>query len=154
MGERPQGRQQERLDCFVGKWRNSGQTQPGPFGPGGATAGRTAYRWEMGGKWLVYTSHLDIPGMGEYEVRGGVAFDGQADRYDAFAINTLGKLIVYEGVWTDQATLVFTQSHPLPAGRSRIVYRILSGDSMRMSSELLTESGDWKAYFDTEMTRV
>jgi hypothetical protein len=108
----------------------------------------------MGGKWLVYTSRLDIPGMGEYEVRGGVAYNGQTSRYDAFAFNTLGRLIVYEGLWTDPTTLVFTQSHPPPGGRSRIVYRILSGDLIHMRSERITEGGDWEAYFDTEMARL
>ena len=133
---------------------NAEYNNPNECGRGGATTGRTTYRWKVGGKWLVYTSHMDIPGMGEYVVHGGVAFNGQTAKYDAFAINNLGNLMVYEGMWTDRTTLVFTLIHPPPAGRSRVVYRILSEKSMHMSSERLAESGEFEAYFYTEMTRL
>lgn len=144
----------QRLDCFVGDWQDSGQVLPGPFGPGGVTHGRTTYRWQVGGKWLVYTSRMAIPGVGEYEVHGGVTFNGQTGKYDAFAANSLGNLIVYEGVWTDRTTLVFAHTHPPPAGRSRIVYHTLDDGSIHMSSERVTEDGGYEAYFQTKMTRV
>jgi hypothetical protein len=154
MGQRPRAAAEERLDFFVGDWQDAGHAQAGSFGPGGATTGRTMYRWRVGGKWLLYTSHMDIPGMGSYVVHGGVAFNGQTGQYDAFAINNLGNLMAYEGTWTDQATLVFTLIHPPPGGRSRVIYRTLSDGSMRMRSEQRTDSGDFRAYFETEMTRL
>ena len=143
-----------KLAFFVGDWQDAGHTMPGPFGPGGPTTGHTTYRWQVGGKWLVYTSHMDIPGLGEYVVHGGVAPKGQGKEYGAFAVNNLGNLIVYEGAWTDHTTLTFTQVHPPPAGRARVVYRILGDDAMAMASKRMTESGEFEAYFETEMTRL
>lgn len=146
--------EEERLSFFAGDWQDSGQALPGPFGPGGATHGRTTYRWQVGGKWLVYASHMAIPGMVTYEVHGGVTFNNQTGRYDAFAANSLGNLIVYEGVWTDRTTLVFTRTHPPPVGRSRIVYHVLDDGAIHMSSERVTEGGGYEAYFQTKMIRV
>jgi hypothetical protein len=97
---------------------------------------------------------MAIPGMGSYEVHGGVTFNGRTGKYDAFAANSLGNLIIYEGTWTDRTTLVFTLTHPPPAGRSRVVYRTLADGSIHMSSQRMNEDGEWKAYFETEMRRV
>ena len=146
--------EEERLDFFVGDWQDSGQASPGPFGPGGATHGKTTYRWQVGGKWLVYTSCMTIPGMGTYEVHGGVTFISQTGQYDASAINNMGNLIAREGIWTDRTTLVFTLTHPPPAGRSRVVSRALADGAIHVSSERITENGDYEAYFQTKMTRV
>jgi hypothetical protein len=154
MSTQSQGTTDNRLVHFIGDWQDAGRTLPGPFGPGGPTSGRTTYRWQVGGRWLIYTSHMDIPGMGEYVVHGGVTFNDQTKKYDAFAANSLGNLLVYEGLWTDPTTLVFTLIHPPPAARSRVVYRILSDDSMHLRSERLAEDGAFQAYFETEMTRL
>jgi len=154
MSNPPRRPEEERLEFFVGDWQDSGHTLPDPFGPGSATAGRTTYRWQVGGKWLVYTSRMFIPGIGEYEVHGGVTFNDQTGKYDAFAVNNFGNLIVYEGVWTDRTTLIFTLIHPPPVGKSRVVYHVLADGSMRMTSERVTENGDLQVYFQTEMTRL
>ena len=50
MGKRSRAAAEERLNFFVGDWQDAGHAQPGPFGPGGATTGRTTYGWQVGGK--------------------------------------------------------------------------------------------------------
>ncbi|MBN1580295.1 MAG: NUDIX hydrolase [Anaerolineae bacterium] len=55
---------------------------------------------------------------GNLVVHGGVAFSKQNRKYDAYAVNTLGSLLVYEGAWADQehpsddAKLVFRWRDP------------------------------------------
>ena len=151
----PQSRsaEEERLEFFVGGWTNSGHVSPGPFGPGGPVAGDTSYRWAVGGKWLLYVSRLQLPGLEVYEVHGGVAFNSRAGRYDAYAINNLGNLLVYEGEWTDDATLLFSLVHPRSQGRARVVYNKSSDGSFTMTSENAPEEGDFAPYFETSFVR-
>jgi hypothetical protein len=147
----PQSRsaEEDTLDFFVGDWKNSGHVLPGPFGLGGPTTGETSYRWDVGGKWLLYISRLELPGLGGYEVHGGVAFNSRVGKYDAYAINNLGNLLVYEGEWTDDATLVFTLVHPKSRGSARVVYRKLSDGSFKMISENASEEGKFVPYSET-----
>jgi hypothetical protein len=143
-----------QLDFFVGDWHNSGRVMPGPFGPGGAITGSTSYQWAVGNKWLQFTSLLDLPGMGQYEVHGGVAFNVQSGKYDAYAANNLGNLMVYEGEWTDEHTLVFVHTHPTPAGKARLIYRKQPDGSIQMQSDQRDESGDFKTYFETNLMKA
>ena len=145
--------EEEMLDFFVGKWKNSGHVMPGSFGPGGPAAGETSYHWDVGGKWLLYISRLELPGMGEYEVHGGVAFNSQVGKYDAYAINNLGNLMVYEGEWTDDATLVFSLIHPKSEVRARVVYRKLPDGAFTMASENESQEGKFVPYFETDFVR-
>ena len=142
-----------RLQVFVGHWQNSGHLRPGPMGAGGPISGTTDYGWEMDGKWLMYASRLHLPGAGLYEVRGGVTLRGTGDRYDAYAVNSLGNLMAYEGQWTDETTLVFTLTYPTPAS-ARVVYRMLPGGSIQMRSEQKDEKGHFVPYFETNMARA
>jgi hypothetical protein len=144
---------EERLSFFVGDWINSGHVSPGPFGPGGPVTGGTSYHWDVGGRWLLYVSRLQLPGLEGYEVHGGVAFNSRAGKYDAYAINNLGNLLVYEGEWTDDAILVFSLVHPRSEGRARVVYRKLPAGSFTMTSESAPEKGEFVPYFETTFDR-
>ena len=144
--------EEQRLDVFAGRWSNSGRVLHGPFGPGGEVIGETGYRWDIGGKWLVHVSRLELPGLGAYEVHGGVAFDSRTGKYDAYAVNSLGNLLVYEGDWTDDATLVFTLVYPKP-GSARVIYRILADGSFEMASEKASGEGGYEPYFELGFVR-
>ena len=141
-----------RLDCFVGEWTNTGTVFPGPFGPGGPVTGRTSYRWDLGNRWLLYVSRLELPGLGAYEVRGGVTYNRQANQYDAYAINNLGSLLVYEGEWTDKTTLVFTLVHPQPDS-ARVTYQEQPDGAIVMTSARASANGSFETYFVTDLTR-
>jgi len=143
--------QVDRLDIFIGQWKNAGQVIPGPFGPGGEISGSTSYYWGVQGKWLQYISRLELPGIGKYEVQGGIAYNTQSEKYDAYAVNNMGALLVYEGEWVDETNLVFILLHPTPAGTGRICYEILPKKSIRMRSDSLAENGDFETYFKTLM---
>jgi hypothetical protein len=137
------------LDVFVGDWQNTGHLSPGPFGPGGEISGETTYDWGLGGVVLQYTSRLELPGMGPYEVQGGVIFNHQTRIYDAYAVNSLGALLVYKGKWIDDTSLRFTLSYPGTAGGARVEYHLLPGGSIRMMSDRRTKSDEYETYFET-----
>ena len=141
--------EEEMLEFFVGDWNNSGHVSPGPSGPGGPTTGKTSYHWDVRDKWLLYISRLGLPGMEGYEVHGGVAFNGRVGKYDDYAINSLGNLLVYEGEWTDDATLIFTLVYPKPQRRARVVYRKLPDGSFKMTAENTPEEGKFVSDFET-----
>ena len=146
--------EEETLEFFFGDWNNSGHVSPGPFGPGGPTTGKTSYHWDVRGRWLLYDSRLELPGAEGYEVYGGVRFNGRVGKYDAYAINSLGNLLVYEGEWTDDATLVFTLVYPKSQRRARVVYRKLPDGSFKMTAENASEEGKFLPYFETVFDRA
>ena len=150
MNSRSRSAEEERLGFFVGDWHNSGHVSPGPFGPGGPVTGETSYHWDVGGKWLLYISRLELPGLGGYEVHGGVVFSSRVGKYEAYAINNLGSLLVYEGEWVDDASLVFTLVHPQAQGPARVVYRKLSDGSFKMTAENASAEGEFVPYFETD----
>jgi len=143
--------EEEMLDIFEGTWKNTGHMITGSFGPGGKITGTTSYSWEIGGKWLQYTSRLELPGLGYYEVQGGVVFNHQTGKYDAYAINSFGNLMVYQGDWSDDTTLVFTLIHPAPVGSARIVYQKHPDGTIRMYSDRKIENSGFETYFETDM---
>jgi hypothetical protein len=136
----------------VGNWQSAGQIYSGPFGPGGASTGTTTYHWELNGKWLMYTSSLNLPGLDAYEVRGGVAYNPKSQKYDAFAFNNLGALLVYDGYWEDESRLIFNRTHP--PGRSRAVYIKLPDGKIQMNSENSQDGVSYEAYFETTLSRA
>jgi len=145
--------EEERLDFFIGTWTNSGHVSPGAFGPGGPASGTTGYRWDVGGRWLLYHSRFDIRGLGRYEVHGGLSFNSRTGKYDAYAANSLGNLLVYEGEWSDGDKLIFTQIHPGPKGTSRLIYTFSGKGSIRMISQRLAAGGKFETYFETTFSR-
>lgn len=154
MNLQPRSAEEKLLEFLIGKWNNAGRMSPSPLGPGGPATGETSYHWALGGKWLLYVSRLELPGLGRYEVHGGVAFNSRAGKYDAYAINSLGNLLVYEGEWVDGTTLAFMLVHPPPRDRARVVYHTLPDGSFRMTSENAAEGGGFVPYFEIDYERA
>ncbi len=145
--------EEAKLNIFVGDWKNQGTVYPGRFGPGGDSTGETTYRWEVGNKWLYYDSRLHLPGMGDYEVHGGVAYDAQVGKYRAFAFNSLGILLVYTGYWED-TRLIFDLVHPHPKKPSRVVYHTFPDNTFEMHSETSEDGINFTPYFETRFSPV
>lgn len=141
------------LEFLVGEWRNTGQVPQGAFGPGGLVEGKTIFHWGVGNEWLLYLSRLLLPGLGEYEVQGGFNFDPETTKYQAFAVNNLGNMMIYDGEWVDEHTLVFTLINPGSEGSGRVLYIKQAQGSVIMRSEHKTENGVFAVYFETTMQR-
>ncbi len=142
-----------KLDFLVGEWTSSDRTYPGPGGPGGTSAGEASYRWEVGGRWLIYDFRSALPGLGLYEVRGGVAHDSSTDKYQAYSVNSLGALLLYDGVWEAKETLVFTLVYPKRDADTCITYTKRAEGTVRMTSERPAEGGGREVYFETLLSR-
>jgi len=140
-----------KLDFLEGLWTNTGTVAAGAFGPGGPVSGITVYRWEIGNAWLVYKSTLKLPGLGKYEVSGGVSYDSRRSRYIAYAANSMGNLLIYDGSWESDSSLVFLQVFPEPGGLARIRYQKIDDRTIRMLSDRKTETGEFETYFETNM---
>ncbi|MCP4535552.1 MAG: DUF1579 domain-containing protein [Chloroflexi bacterium] len=145
--------EETKLDFLLGKWTSSDRTYPGPFGPGGTSEGAASYRWEVGDKWLIYDFQTHIPELGPYEVRGGVAYDPANHAYKAYSVNSLGKMLLYEGLWESDEMLVFTLVYPQPQKDTRISYIKGPDGTVRMTSERSTEKGGREIYFETLLSR-
>lgn len=143
--------QLSELDIFVGKWRNSGIVEAGRFGNGGECTGETVYYWDDKRVWLHYTSKLQMPGLGEYEVSGGVSYDDKSNHYIAFAHNNMRSLLTYQGYWDDNHRLIFLSTFP-NQDTARIVYVTSESGQITMKSQSLNEDGGYSTYFETTMT--
>ena len=141
------------LDAFAGDWRNSGIVHPGRFGPGGSISGETNFRWQLQARWLCYDSRLELPGMGAYQVQGGVGPNEPAGLHRAWAANNMGNLLVYEGRLEDGTRLVFDQIHPPSPQRARVIYTLPGDGRLLMSSETSADGVTYTPYFETTMTR-
>jgi len=140
-----------KLDFLEGHWDNTGNISPGQFGPGGAVSGSTVYRWDIGNVWLVYKSVLKLPGLATYVVSGGFSYDSGRSSYLAYAANSIGSLMTYEGSWKSDSSLVFLQAFPEPGGLARIRYRKLDDGTVQMLSDRKTKGGGFETYFVTDM---
>ena len=141
------------LDEFVGAWHNCGVVHPGRFGPGGEISGETRFHWQMQGRWLCFDSRLQLPGMGEYQVQGGVTRNDDGS-YRSWAANNLGNLLVYNGRLEQETRLIFDQVHPVGEQRARVVYSLPGDGRLLMRSENSADGRTWSPYFETIMTRA
>jgi hypothetical protein len=142
-----------KLDFLLGDWTSSDRTYPGPQGPGGESQGSASYRWEVGRSWLVYDFQTEIPGMGPYAVRGGAAYVPAQGKYVAYSVNSFGALLLYDGAWEAEDTLVFTLVYPRHHPDTRISYTMRPDGTVRMTSERPAEEGGRELYFETLLSR-
>lgn len=143
--------QETQLNFLLGDWHNTGHVEPGSFGPGGDVTGKTTYWWDVMESWFMYKSRLNLPGLGVYEVQGGVSWDAKVGGYKAYSINNMGNLLVYSGEWEDENTLAFTLVHP--DGDSRVVYIKQADGTVIMQSERGDGDGSYEIYFATTLRR-
>ena len=144
----------QKLTFLEGSWVNTGNVGAGPFGPGGEISGGTVYSWNINNTWLMYKSELILPGFGEYEVTGGVSFDSKRSCYIAFAANSMGNLLIYDGSWEDNSSLVLMQVFPLPSGLTRVRYQKSDDNTIWMFSDRKSETGSFQTYFETTLKPI
>lgn len=139
----------QKLKFLEGSWVNTGNVAAGLFGPGGASLGSSVYSWNINNTWLMYKSELTLPGFGIYEVRGGISFDSKKSCYIAFAANSMGNLLIYDGSWEANSRLELMQVFPLPGGLTRVRYQKSDDGTIWMFSDRKTEAGNFETYFET-----
>jgi hypothetical protein len=103
--------------------------------------------------WLQYEFRTDLPGLGPYEVHGGVAHDAAAGEYRAYSVNSFGKLLLHAGCWESDDTLTFTLVYPEREIDTRVSYTKLPDGRIRMTSERPAAGGGREIYFETILSR-
>ncbi len=138
----------ERLAFLVGEWRTTNRMYEN--GHTTESVGTARYRWDLDNTWLVFESRIGGEKSGHYEVRGGVA-RLPAGGYRAFAYNSLGFLIVYEGAWEGDTRLVFTALGTEAGKGSRVAYEKLATGGVRLLSQRQLPDGSYFTYFEAAL---
>ena len=142
-----------RLEFLAGKWRSTDRSHSGKGAPPATGHGLATYHWGIGDLWMLYVFKTELPGFGAYEVHGGLTYDQASSSYKAFAVNSMGLLMVYEGGWESDYTLVFSLVHPAIQPDTRVSYTQLPDREVRMTSERPTGSGGREVYFETHLKK-
>jgi hypothetical protein len=98
------GPEHERLGVFIGTWRTSGRTVPGPSGPALDIVGTDTYEWLPGRFFVVHRVDVRLGGerMQAIEIIG---YDASSGAYTTRSFDSTGnrgayRVTVRERVWT------------------------------------------------------
>lgn len=139
----------KKLDFLIGEWSTSDLSFSGEDEQAIPSSGQASYHWGVGQKWLLYLYRSELPEIGMYEVHGGFTYDAQAEKYKAFAANSLGLLMIYDGKWETEDKIDFSLVHPQVQPDTRVSYTRLKDGSIRMMSERPDNSGGREIYFES-----
>jgi len=143
-----------KLEFLIGDWRSTDRSYPAQGMEAGTSHGLAVYHWDLGRSWILYLFRTSLPGMGAYEVHGGFTYDPRVKLYKAFAANSLGLLMVYDGDWETEDKLVFSLIHPQVQPDTRVSYQKLADGKVQMRSERPAEGGGRELYFETFLEPV
>jgi hypothetical protein len=89
------GAHHRRLDVWVGRWINEGQTVPAVDGPSVKIVTSDVYEWAPGGFFILHTAYGRIgdTGVGGTEIIG---FDEATGRYRAHFFDSFGNVTVHD----------------------------------------------------------
>jgi hypothetical protein len=138
-----------RLDFLCGEWRSTDYSYSEPGGEAVLSTGSASYEWDVGGKWLLYKFQTQLPEIGIYNVHGGFTYESSSGKYKAFAVNSLGLLMVYDGAWESEAKIVFSLVYPQFQPDVRVSYTLHPGGKVQMISERPAVNGGREIYFET-----
>lgn len=150
----------ERIDFLVGHWYLHPRALAIPPGSSPAPAGVDAagevhYRWHPGTLWLSFDLSATLPGVGGYELSGGVTFEPQSRAYVAYAVNNLGpRVIEYRGQWKDEATLVFDSVAGRGGKLARVQYVRRPDGNVVFSASESPDGNEYHTYFEAVLTRT
>jgi hypothetical protein len=150
----------ERLDFLAGHWylhpRAPVVPSSSPSAPAGAgAAGEVHYDWHPGNLWLSFILSATLPGVGLYEVSGGVTFEPQSRAYVAYAVNNLApQVIEYRGRWKDRATLVFDSVGARGGKLARVQYARRPDGNVVFSASESPDGNAYHTYFEAVLSRT
>jgi hypothetical protein len=141
------GPEHKRLDVFIGKWMNEGQTIAGASAPAVSILTSDVYEWMPGGFFVLHTAYGRIGNMdvGGTEIIG---YDAASKKYRSHFFDSQGNINMQEVTasgdtwkWTGEqtrCTAVFTDR----------------GKTQRAHHERLDEHGNWVPAMDVTLIKV
>ena len=141
------GPEHKRLEVFIGKWMNEGQTTAGASAPAVKILTSDVYEWMPGGFFVLHTAYGRIGnmGVGGTEILG---YDAASKQYRSHFFDSQGHISTHEltgsgdtWTWTGEqtrCTAVFSDR----------------GKTQTAHHERLDEHGNWVGAMDVTLTKV
>ena len=141
------GPEHKRLDVFIGKWMNEGQTIAGASAPAVRILTSDVYEWMPGGFFVLHTAYGRIGNMdvGGTEIIG---YDAASQKYRSHFFDSQGNISMQEltasgDTWKwageqTRCTAVFTDQ----------------GKTQTAHHERLDEQGNWVPAMEVTLTRI
>lgn len=119
-----------KLEFLVGNWSTEDFIYPGFVGPGGTANGQVDFRWEMGNRWLAFSLETELPGHGDYQVKGRMGYNIQAGYYQTVSWNSMNKMYTYRGDWKNNNMLTYHLIHPRQRDNLWVIYEKVSDNKI------------------------
>jgi Protein of unknown function (DUF1579) len=142
------GPELKSLNYFVGSWSTSGETKPGPMGPGGKFSGTDRIEWMPGGFYLVSHTSGSSP-EGKWTGLAIYGYDNEKKAYTYDEFNSMGEGVHATGhldgkVWTWTSDLTM-------GGKTTKTRFVLTEDSptaYTMKFEMSPDGNNWSTVME------
>jgi len=137
-----------KLEFLLGKWSTEDFIYPGFVGPGGTARGTVDFEWEMDGRWLAFSLETELPGTGEYQVKGRMGYNSQAGYYQTVSWNSMNRMYTYRGDWKNSSKLAYHLVHPKQRDNLWVFYEKLSDNQVHKWLEMRDGNGSVKKGYE------
>ena len=148
------GPEVEKLNYFLGNWKESLEVKPGHMGPGGKGAETAHAEWAPGGFFIVIRSAADMGAMGKFTSTAYIGYNAQDKvyTYDEFAStgeHTIAKGTVEGDTWT------WTNESKMDGKtmNGRFIEKITSPNSYDLKYEASMDGGEYTTFMDGQATK-
>lgn len=153
MGPPKPGPELKKLDYFVGNWDSTGDSKPGPMGPGGPMTMQTTAKWMEGGFFVVQNNTFKSQ-MGDGSGMSFIGYDPQEKVYTYSEFNSMGEAFQAKGT-VDGDT--WTWNSDMKMGpqtiKSRFTEKILAPTSYTFKFEMSMDGTTWNTVMDGKATK-
>jgi len=153
MGPPKPGPELKKLDYFVGNWDSTGDSKPGPMGPGGTMTMQTNAKWMDGGFFVVQNNSFKSP-MGDGTGMSLIGYDPQEKVYTYYEFNSMGEAFQAKGnVDGDTWTWLSDMKMGPQTAKSRFTEKILSPTAYNFKFEMSMDGTTWNTVMDGKATK-
>jgi hypothetical protein len=143
-----------RLHRFAGTWFGEEHLSPSPWGPGGMALGRSTYRVDVGGFFLIQDYIEERDGRIVFRGHGIMGWDDATKEYLWYWVDSLGSIpqSPSRGIWEGE-TLIF--EHDTNEGqRGRHTFHFIDEDSLATKIENSEDGGHtWLLFMEATYQR-
>ena len=153
MGPPKPGPELKKLDYFVGNWTSTGDSKPGPMGPGGPMTMQTEAKW-MDGGFFVMQNNSYKTAMGDGTGMSFMGYDPQEKVYTYSEFDSTGETFQAKGA-VDGDTWTWTSEMKMGPQtiKTRFTEKILSPSSYTFKFEMSPDGTNWNTVMDGKATR-
>lgn len=148
------GPELKKLDYFAGSWASTGDSKPGPMGPGGPMTMTSDGKWMEGGFFIVTQSEYKSASMGNGSGTSFLGYDPLEKVYTYDEFNSSGEVVHAKGT-VDGDTWNWTSEMKMGSQtiKTRFVEKILSPTSYTFKFEMSPDGTTWNTVMDGKATK-